>query len=560
MVTSLTGIADLLSNEKLEVPVFQRAYKWDAQHVRDLYQDVSNAIAESEAEYFLGSIVASEQGGEGDRLHIVDGQQRLATTSILIAAMRDYFKRQGDDERASDIDQEYLVTKDIWSQEREPRLRLSDSDNDYFQKRILAQVGTQQRENAAPIRDSHQRLDRAAEIAREHIKSLVSVDSSPTSRLRDLLEYLESNAKVIWVRVPDHANAFVIFETLNDRGLDLAISDLLKNYLFLTAQDRLEEVRTQWLEMFATLEAVGEENSAVDYIRHLWSSEHGATRESNLYDSIKNGVNSKQAAVDFAQKLARGAKSYAALLNTDHPAWEKYGDTVREHMGTINMLRMKQIRPLLLAILDEFSVSEVRKTLDLMVSWGVRFLIAGGLGGGTMEKRYSQAAIKVRDGEISDAKDLHTEMADVVPNDSQFRAAFATDTQSYAYLARYYLRVLEKQARGEEQPELVPNRNKEEVNLEHVLPKNPSAEWSHINPEIAKAFSRRYGNLCLLKERINNKIANDGFNEKRPHLSKSEFVLTEKIGEKKEWDIDQIEERQEWMADLAVEAWDVDVA
>ena len=136
------------------------------------------------------------------------------------------------------------------------------------------------------------------------------------------------------------SNAFVIFETLNDRGLDLATSDLLKNFLFLTADDRINEVQKHWVGMYAVLEGVAMESASVDYIRHLWSSIHGATREAQLYDNIKKAVDNKQAAVDLAQELEDQAKLYVAIQNPEHAYWKPLGPTTQGHIETVNLLRM----------------------------------------------------------------------------------------------------------------------------------------------------------------------------------------------------------------------------
>jgi len=76
------GIANLLHASLLKVPKYQREFKWEEEHVRELFNDIENAIADPQPEYFLGSIVISKGGSE--RPDIVDGQQRLATVSISI--------------------------------------------------------------------------------------------------------------------------------------------------------------------------------------------------------------------------------------------------------------------------------------------------------------------------------------------------------------------------------------------------------------------------------------------------------------------------------------------
>src|SRR5947208_1746276 len=89
---ALTGIGKLLSDGPWAVPVYQRAYAWEEKHVRDLIRDVDGAIANEENEYFLGSIVITNTGSSAPE--IVDGQQRLATATILLAAVRDHFVAQ----------------------------------------------------------------------------------------------------------------------------------------------------------------------------------------------------------------------------------------------------------------------------------------------------------------------------------------------------------------------------------------------------------------------------------------------------------------------------------
>jgi uncharacterized protein with ParB-like and HNH nuclease domain len=156
-----------------------------------------------------------------------------------------------------------------------------------------------------------------------------SVTNQPVDRLLDWVEYLEQKARVIWVQVPDDANAFRIFETLNDRGLDLSIADLLKNYLFGMAGDRIDEAQQHWASMVGTLETVGSENIITTYVRHLWSSKYGLTRERELYTSIKKIVTSRKAAVDFSEELANDAVLYAALLYSEHELWMDLGTTAK---------------------------------------------------------------------------------------------------------------------------------------------------------------------------------------------------------------------------------------
>ena len=91
-----------------------------------------------------------------------------------------------------------------------------------------------------------------------YVEKLCNNAFDEEEELHAWLDYLDTNLKVILVIAPYDSNAFVIFETLNDRGLELAISDLLKNYLFHRAGDKIEEAKNRWLTMNAILEGASD--------------------------------------------------------------------------------------------------------------------------------------------------------------------------------------------------------------------------------------------------------------------------------------------------------------
>lgn len=549
----LDGIGHILSDKRLCVPKYQRSYAWTDQNVEELLRDLSDAIRKGGGEYFLGSIVIQ---GTDAHLEIVDGQQRLATTSIILGAFRDYLLEAKDTARAEQLEQKYLLSRNLRTQAVEPRLTLNSDDNDFYRKAILSRPDEGDRK-VKPTKESHERILSATKKATAFIRSLTSTTQNASELLLDWVEYIELNAKVIYVRVADDSNAFVIFETLNDRGVALSIADLLKNYLFGRSGERVEEAQTNWNKMLGALEAVGGDDVLLAYIRQSWSAEHGITREKELFSAIKAKILSEQIAIDFSNGLATNARLYAAMLNPRHEVWNQYGDTARRHIETLSNLRLEQFRPLLLAILRSFKGGEVEKALHYLVSCSVRFLIHGGSGGGTLEKNYCESAQKVLRKEIKNTAALVAELNKVVPSDSEFHTSFASARVSKAYLARYYLQALERQELGDEQPELVPNENASEVNLEHVLPENPSLAWGKIELEVANAFYNRLGNLALLKQKLNSDIGNKGFSAKKVELDKSQFSLTKQIANNDDWTPTNIEARQNMLANLAVKAWPI---
>jgi hypothetical protein len=547
----LNGIGRILFNRNVSVPIYQRSYAWEDEHVTDLLSDITAAIADGADEYFIGSIVTTQN--EAPRAEVADGQQRLATVTILLAAIRDYFYENGDSERAGTITTDLLHKKDLKTLALIPKLKLNDADNDYFTKRILRLPDDPER--AEPItKPSHARIDRAALLARAHVKKLASTRGA-TDELTDLVDYLTDSVKVIWVRVPDDTNAFMVFETLNDRGLALAITDLLKNHLFGLSGSRLGEVQQAWISMTAALESIDEENAVLTFLRHYWSSREGLVREKDLYSDIKRRINNPTRAAAFAADLERNSHVYAAIANGNDALWAKYGESCRKHMETLNALRLIQIRPLLLSILDNFEVGEVRLAVKNLVSWSVRFLIHGGLGSGAIETHNCAAAKEIRAKGITTAAQIFRRLRAVIPTDAEFRGSFLTCGVSKAFLARYYLRALERQAMGVAEPELIPNDNSEVVNLEHILPQKPSTQWRHIPADEQTLLLTRLGNLALLKTKINTRAGNDGFVYKKGFYAQSDLQLTKCITTEATWDRGAIERRQKRMADLALQTW-----
>lgn len=548
----LRGLGSELRERMIAVPIYQRSYAWTPEEVGEYWEDLRSAFSESAPEYFLGTIVLTRQSTPG-RDSVIDGQQRLATTSILLAAIRDEYKARGDLKRAEIVQNAYLSTSDLDSAEEVSRLSLNSEDSFFYDQRIVQGKATPD-----ATKESHRLLEAAYKLFRESITK-VADDAGPdwVNRLTQWVEFLRLNVKSIVLEVPTEADAFLIFETLNDRGADLTIADLLKNYLFGNSGSKLDAVRDGWMLVLGALEISAENSLFTTFLRHYWSSLRGAVRERELYKSIKDHVATQAQVVAFLNDLQGAALLYSALLNADHEYWDGFGGTARENLETLLRLDLEQNRPLLLAALQHFPDKEQKKLLRSLVSWSVRGLVVGGIGGGTAEKSYCRAAVKIRRGELKTTAQVLSEIGAIVPSDDEFRTAFATARVPKSNLARYYLLALERQRGGEKEPELVPNANEDQVNLEHVLPQRASAkDWgANFSEEERKTFLHRLGNLALLKKGPNGRIGNKAFSVKKPILEKSALVLTSEIGANDDWTKETIGKRQEKLGELAVKTW-----
>jgi hypothetical protein len=551
----LDGIGHMLADRTIVVPAYQRPYSWTDEQIGDLLRDLSDAIRDKDAEYFLGTIVLTKNN-EGAHF-VIDGQQRLATVSIIICAIRNYFARVGDKDRADGIHKDYLARKELRGLTETAHLRLIAADNIFYEKEILGTSAPSKslgRTKVTPA--SHTRLENAVRLATEHVEAIVKQTHEPAHVLLDWVDYIRDKAKVIAVEVNDEGAAYTIFEVLNDRGLDLTVSDLLKNFVFRVAEDHVDEAQEHWTTMVAILEASGaEEKDLRTFIRHVWASQHGLTREKDLYDRIRTTVTSKQRAVDFAKELSDQASIYAALDNPTDEFWKPYGAAVRESIEALDLLKAIQIRPLVLAILKHFNEDQVKQALPMLVCWTVRFLIVGRVGSGPLENGYSERAKEVSVGSIKTGKALHSASTGFLASDDEFEQAFRTARVSAQYLGRYYLRVLEHVAVSSGSGELIVNPSEEAVTLEHVMPKTREPHWKQITEEQHKAYLKRIGNLALLDKSLNQYAGNLPFSDKKKAFAKSRVTLTQEIAKASSWDFRAIDARQEQLAKLAIQAW-----
>ena len=207
---NLDGIGHLISDKRIETPPYQRSFAWEKDQVTDLLRDIGDAIRANAPEYFLGTIVLTP--GENQRLHVIDGQQRLASTTIFLAEIRNYFRQHDDLDRATIVQSTYIAQQDRRTLEDQPNLILNQSDNPFFQALVVSD------DDAEIVTEAHKRIGDAKSISQEFVRTIVRPSHEPTNVLNDWLDYIERNVKVIVVTVSSEANAYTIFEVLNDRG------------------------------------------------------------------------------------------------------------------------------------------------------------------------------------------------------------------------------------------------------------------------------------------------------------------------------------------------------
>jgi hypothetical protein len=547
------GIGTALKRNRLAVPLNQREYSWEERHVQDLFQDLANAIDNNKQSYFLGTIALTSRAD--GVLEISDGQQRLATTTILLASFRDYFHRKNDLDMVGDLE-DFLFTFVRSTRERNPRLRLNVTDDDFFRRRILEWPYLTSSLDVNKQYRSRYLIDNAANMAAVHVDAILKPfsESNKNDHLNRWIDFIEHATTVILATVPDDLNAYVMFETLNDRGLRTTQADLVKNYLFSESGTRIDEAQQRWASMNGTLEAIEDDDITITFLRHLLISLHGHVKEREVLERVQGRVKGRAPAIEFLDTLSLAARDYVAMLTPTHQKWIEYPAVTKNHVGTLLLLEVTPLRPLMLAVSRTFSHPETGKAFRQFVSWSVRLLIAGGARSGRVEEALAEAARKVSVGEVVSAAELLEDLRPVLPNDTAFQLAFREATVANHALARYYLRALEQKSQGKSEPEWVPNEENV-ITLGHVLPQHPGCNWMNVEPAIHSVYYRRLGNMVLSSQTTNHGLGNDSFADKKAAYYNSTYELTKELGDLTNWQATEIEQRQSRLAGLAVETW-----
>jgi hypothetical protein len=545
-------VGSLLKNGNLRVPPNQRDYAWKPGNVDDLCSDLHLAISRGAREYFLGTIVVIP---EQKNLMVVDGQQRLATSKILLAAIRDYYIDVGDKDGASMFTSKWLYATHPLTKQRDVHLVLNETDSTYFLERVLLPKDDPERKNrekADITKPSHKLIDKAAKRAEFHLKKFLE-NIPPAAHLEYLekwVEFLENFAAVIFVTAPTEGSAYMIFETMNDRGLELSAIDLIKNYMLGKAGDNFSVVKKNWTAMLGNLDSMSEDEKVKNFVRHYWISKKGIVRTQELFNSLKTANQSPSQVLSLSDQLQTASTRYAALVNPSSPIWNQYPLSARESLEALKTLGISQTRPLLLAALEHLPIEENAKLLTSLESWAVRLIAAGTLGTGALEQVFAKIAVGISERKLKSAKGVESQIKKDIPENPQFIADFSAMKVGNHKIARYFLRSLEIEGK----PYLDASKD-EQITLEHVMPENHSKDWKNISEEIHDEYVSRLGNLALLKDIDNSTFKDKGFSVKKPILAGVPLKLTSMIGLCADWDEKEIQKRQQYLASLAINVW-----
>lgn len=535
-------------SKAFKVPIYQRDFAWKLEQVDLLWGDLLQAMRTNQNEYFLGAIVVS-LAQDGNRVHdIVDGQQRLAVLTMLFSVLMKAWRKLGMAEQAVEISNAYLGEVDRRTRVLTPRLTLNANNSSVFQEII------QRSDHLAAPKSEWSKLNQllwqAHDRLRIKLEEALSTAVDAEGALAEIEEFVAEKATLIVIEVGDEADAFTLFETLNDRGLELAVSDLVKNYLFAKSKGGLDKVKQTWSEIAGS---VGSTNIST-FLRQVWISEHEFVRDRELYRELKDKVNSARQVSEFVAKLGAQASHYSALASADHPNWKSYDSLlgVRRSLDALTLFRATQYKPLALSVMEGGTSKEIAGMLDLIVSLTFRYTVISDLSAAQLERIYATAAKEVRSKGKRDKHFLRELLKEAWVDDKVFLESFRGFDFDRAPIAKYVLRELNRHTEADKSMEVSANST-----LEHILPQKPGKDWAGAYPAgRLEDFVLKVGNLTLLEKTMNNKLGNSDFKHKKSKaFSVSKLAINSDLKKKVVWTHKEIDARSRSFAKLALEIW-----
>ena len=314
-----------------EIPAYQRPYAWTTEQATELLDDLLTAMGddgdmEEVSPYFLGSIVLIKDAHRA-LAQVVDGQQRLTTLTILFCVLRELSE---DDGASSSLDK-YVCEKGDRFAGSEDRFRLSlrERDRDFFREKVQVtrQLPSFLKQDKASLTDSQQRMYENAAYLWKQL-------SSAAQPKRDRLTmFLVQRCYLVVVSASDQNSAYRIFSVMNDRGLDLSPTDILKADIIGAMPDTIRTTYTdQWEEI--------EEELGRDDFRELFAHIRmiyvKSKARGNLNQEFEDGVLSKVNGRQFIDGVLSPLSEAYQIVS--RAAYESTGDSEKvnaylRHLG-----------------------------------------------------------------------------------------------------------------------------------------------------------------------------------------------------------------------------------
>jgi len=552
------------------IPRYQRPYAWTLDQVTDFWEDLFQA----NEPYFFGSFIFNtENEKEFGYVDIIDGQQRLLTMTIMMSVIRDIAKNI--DKPYSDLVQRQDISIEDWEGKSAYRIRPAESLQEYFNKYI-------QTSNGIIDSKTHTAEELRVKTNYQYLLEKISIEVDRAPSKTGKIEILRTIRKklrdlmVIEIEISREEDAYDIFETTNARGMELSVSDLLKNLVFKNVKPGPDKdfAKEVWNEITTNIEDTNTELKR--FIRYFWISKYNFVQEKRLYKEIKLNI-AESEMQNFLQDLWDDSAIYNLILEGDESDFQNYGDNYRKIYRSIFAIRLMgvtQCLVLLMTILRNYQRLgfDPYKTIQIIEKFSFIYSSVCKQPGNRVEKIYSKYALEIEEtakdgpnekvrGKLNSIFDhLKNELFALVPSETIFieyfmDISYKNSTESRV-LIKYILEKFNSYFKKNDEYMI----NFEAVNIEHLLPQNPDSEW-HLSKTQIKNYVNKLGNLTLLSKKINSKVQNSIIAKKLPKLKESELEITKRIvilleSLKCQWGEDQINDRQKEFAQISYrEIW-----
>jgi len=536
------------------IPLYQRPYAWETEQAEALLEDLLSFLGDGNEPvdevnpYFLGSIVLIKSDGSS-KAEVVDGQQRLTTLTILLSVLREVVP---DDVSKELTDYLYEKGSLVKGTPNRYRLTLRDRDAKFFRDYIQDEGGLNKllarKESVLPDSQTHIR-DNALHLL-ERLQQL------PEQQCFRLAQFIITGCLLVIVSTPDMDSAYRIFSVLNDRGLDLSHTDILKSEIIGKIPGAQQEsYNKRWEDM--------EEKLGRETFQDLFSHIRMIYRKAKLQDSVIKEVRqyvvnpTKDSAYFIDEVLYPTAQAYADIIEGCYES-NHHAEAINTYFQYLNRLSNADWLPPAIAYLSKYRhqpehILTFFKDLDRLAS-------------GLMLKRANINERIKRYGAllnwIEQEKDL-THPDSPMHLSVQECESIIQRLNGPLYLERkirrYVLLRLDTYLSGGEAVYQIPR-----ITVEHILPQNPKqgSQWLELfpNEEERQRYVHRIGNLALLSGYKNSSAQNYEFDVKKCKYftgkdGVSPFALTTQVLTETVWTPEVLERRQTELIECFKRLW-----
>lgn len=543
------------------VPRFQRPYSWDKENVFDFWTDI--VVSADGADYFIGSMVVykSKDGTCG----IVDGQQRLTTITMALAAVRNAFLSEGLTDLAVGI-QTLIEKRDV---DNKARFTLAtETSFPYFQEHIQ-KLGNADLNYEPGIEEK--RLQGAFQVLSEFVaEKVVEIHKNPqlddAKKSTEIMKELSAirdkllSLKLIYIEVDDENDAYNIFETLNTRGKDLTVSDLVKNHLTRIIKPTNKNVDTAKLKWERIRDVV--EGSSVDlkidtFLHHYWLSKEEFLTTKKLFKSLRKRV-AQENAKQFLDDLYEDSISYRQIHETSYKKqWSPQESKIKSSLEALTLFGVTQQTPMVLAVMRAYNAKKLKPKYASRILCAIENFhfvftqVTSQRSSGGISSMYSSAArrfsaSKDENERIELLKEFINKLIERVPSEQEFIVNFEQIlfSEKYAKQRRAVKYILSKFFEADTPSHIA---DFSQMTIEHVLPQSSEDELNNAD-ETAIA---QIGNLILVPQNLNSKLGEKDFVKKRALLQKSGVTLDKWLQQAETWNPEQIRKRTTQLASRA---------